>query len=301
MKKILVIGSTGFLGSKLLIDLLDKNYEIVALKRSSSKIVRISEVIENKKLHLLDVDLIDTRKIFNMYSIDTIIHTATEYGRNETQMYKVLEANLLFPLRLAELGMSRGVKTFINTDTYFNKGKISYSNLLNYSLSKKNLLFCLEKISDKLKVINVVLEHIYGPYDSDTKFVENMIQKIVVERVPKLSLTKGHQKRDFIYINDVVSAYLTLVEYGRTNNFLLETFEVGTGQSTKIRDFCEKIKFLSNSSTILAFGDMPYRADEIMESRADISKLQRLGWSPIFSVSQGLEGILNEYNGNFHK
>jgi nucleoside-diphosphate-sugar epimerase len=297
---ILLTGATGFLGSQLLIDLLDKNYEVVALKRSFSNTMRISGVLGDKKLHLLDIDLLDNVEIFRMYSIDTIIHTATEYGRNETPMYKLVEANLLLPLRLAELGISKGVKTFINTDTYFNKAKSSYSNLLNYSLSKKSLLFCLAKLSDKLKVINVILEHIYGPYDSETKFVENMIQNIAVERVPRVSLTKGCQKRDFIYIEDVVSAYLTLVEYGRTHNFLLETFELGTGQCTQIKDFCETIKLLSNSPTILAFGDIPYRTDEIIESRADISKLKRLGWSPTFTFSDGLEGILNKYDGNFN-
>ena len=297
---ILLTGATGFLGSQLLIDLLDKNYEVVALKRSFSNTVRIRGVLEDKKLHLFDIDLGDSREIFKMYSIGTIIHTATEYGRNETPMYTIVEANLLFPLRLAELGISKGVKTFINTDTYFNKAKSSHSNLLNYSLSKKSLLFCLTKLTDKLKVINVILEHIYGPYDSETKFVENMIQNIAVERVARVSLTKGCQKRDFIYMEDVVSAYLTLVEYSQTQNFLLETFELGTGQCTQIRDFCEKIKLLSNSPTTLAFGDIPYRTDEIMESRADISKLKRLGWSPTFKLTEGLEGILNKYDCNFH-
>ena len=131
---ILLTGATGFLGSQLLIDLLDKNYEVVALKRSFSNTVRIRGVLGDKKLHLFDIDQVDSREIFKMYSIDTIIHTATEYGRNETPMFKILEANLLLPLRLAELGISKGGKTFINTDTYFNKGKTSYSNLLNYSL-----------------------------------------------------------------------------------------------------------------------------------------------------------------------
>ena len=298
---ILLTGATGFLGSQLLINLLDKKYEVVALKRTFSNTVRISGVLKDKNLHLLDIDLLDYGEIFKMYSIDTIIHTANDYGRNETPMFKILEANLLLPLRLAEMGISKGVKIFINTDTFSNKGKSSHSILLDYSLSKKSLLFYLTKLSDKLKVINVVLEHMYGPYDSDTKFVENMIQNIAVQRVPKVSLTKGHQKRDFIYIEDVVSAYLTLLEYGRTQNFLLETFELGTGQSTQIRDFCEKIKLLSNSSTILAFGDIPYRKDEMMESRANISKLLRLGWSPNFSVSKGLEVILNKYDGNFHE
>lgn len=297
---ILLTGATGFLGSQLLINLLDKNYEVVALKRSFSNTLRISGVLKDKKLHLFDIDLVDSREIFKMYSIDTIIHTANEYGRNETPMYKILEANLLFPLRLAELGISKGVKTFINTDTFSNKDKSSHSILLDYSLSKKSLLSYLAKLSGKLKVINVVLEHMYGAYDSDTKFVENMIQSIAVQRVPRISLTKGHQKRDFIYMEDIVSAYITLLEYGRTHNFLLETFELGTGQCTQIKDFCEKIKLLSNSPTILAFGDIPYRTNEMMESRANISQLQRLGWSPTLSVSEGLERILNEYEANFH-
>ena len=88
--------------------------------------------------------------------------------------------------------------------------------------------------------------------------------------------------------------------YGRIDIFLLETFELGLGRCTMIKDFCEKIKLLSNSPTILAFGDIHYRADEIMEFRANISKSQRLGWSPNFSVFEVLEVIFNEYDGNFH-
>lgn len=151
-----------------------------------------------------------------------------------------------------------------------------------------------------MKVINVVLEHIYGTYDSDSKFVENMIQKIAVHRVPMVPLTHGHQKRDLIYLDDVVSAYLTLVNYGRTHNFLLKTFELGSGKSTQIRDLSEIIKTLSNSPTILSFGDIPYRDDEIMTSSADISQLQELGWSPIISLHEGLGRILNEYKVNVH-
>ena len=136
---ILLTGATGFLGSQLLIGLLDNNYEVVALKRSFSNTERISRVLNNKKLYLVDIDLVDPREFFKMYSIDTIIHTATEYGKNETPMFKTLEANLLLPLRLAELGISKGVKTFINTDTFSNKGKSSHSILLDYSSSKKSL------------------------------------------------------------------------------------------------------------------------------------------------------------------
>lgn len=295
---ILLTGTTGFLGSRLLISLLANGYEVVAIKRSFSNTSKIKICLDNDKLHLFDIDLFDPIELFKKYSIDTIIHTATEYGRGETPVFKILEANLILPLRLAELGINNGVRCFINTDSYFNKGNSSYSNLLNYSLSKKSLLIWLNQLSNKLKIINVVLEHIYGPHDSDSKFVESLIQQIAIQKVPRVALTHGHQKRDFVYLDDVVSAYLKLVEYGRNHDFLFKTFELGTGQSTQIRDFAETIKTLSNSPTILGFGDIPYRADEIMTSSADISQLRELGWSPTISMQEGIGRVLSEYKVN---
>jgi CDP-paratose synthetase len=110
-----------------------------------------------------------------------------------------------------------------------------------------------------------------------------------------VSLTHGHQKRDFVYLDDVVSAYLKLIEYGRSHEFSFKTFEVGTGQSVQIRDFAETIKAISNSPTVLGYGDIPYRADEIMDSKADISQLHELGWSPTTYVQEGILKILDEY------
>lgn len=298
MKKesvVLLTGATGFLGSRLLPALLVQGYEVVAIKRSFSDTSKIKDSLGHEKLHFFDIDQADPEVLFKTYSVDTIIHTATEYGRGETQVFKILEANIILPLRLAELGINNGVRCFINTDSYFNKGNKSYSNLLNYSLSKKSLLTWLNQLSSKLKVINVVLEHLYGPYDSESKFVESLIQKIAIQKVPRVALTHGHQKRDFVYLDDVVLAYLKLVEYGRNHDFLFKTFEVGTGQSVQVRDMAEMIKALSNSSSILGFGDVPYRSDEIMDSKADISHLQELGWGAEFDLKLGIEEILRIY------
>lgn len=292
---ILLTGATGFLGSRLLAELLANGHDVVAVKRSFSDTAKISQILGHEKLHLFDIDQCDPRVLFERYSIDTIIHTATEYGRGKTPVFRILEANLILPLRLAELGIDHNVSCFINTDSYFNKGNGSYSNLLNYSLSKKSLLSWLNQLSDKLKVINVVLEHIYGPHDSNSKFVENLIQQIAIQKVAKVSLTYGHQKRDFVYIDDVVSAYLKIVEYGKRHDFLFKSFEVGTGQSIQVRDLAEMIKTLSHSPTVLGFGDIPYRSDEIMDSKADVSQLHELGWSPSYSLRDGIEKILNEY------
>lgn len=292
---IVLTGATGFLGSALLAQLLARGDEVVAIKRSTSSVEKIHLLLDHPGLHLVDIDIDDPSGLFERYRIDTIVHTATEYGRGATPLYSILNANLLLPLRLAEVGMQRGVRSFINTDSFFNKGGNSYSNLLNYSLSKKSLLIWLDKLAGQLGIINVVLEHLYGPGDSPSKFVEHVIRKVGVEQVPHIALTHGHQRRDFIYLDDVVQAYLKLVDYGRSEELRFENFELGTGQSIQVRDFVDHIKSIAGSDTILGYGDIAYRPDEIMSSHADISRLERLGWCPSVSAETGIQRILDRY------
>jgi nucleoside-diphosphate-sugar epimerase len=110
-----------------------------------------------------------------------------------------------------------------------------------------------------------------------------------------VGLTHGHQRRDFVYLDDVVAAYLALVEYGRTHDFSFKTFGLGTGESVQVRDFVTLVKSLSGSTTELGFGDVPYRSDEIMTSAADVSALRELGWIPTVTVDQGIRRILAAY------
>jgi nucleoside-diphosphate-sugar epimerase len=203
------------------------------------------------------------------------------------------------PIRLIELGIEFKTICFINTDSYFNKGGGSYSNLLNYSLSKKSLLVWLKQLSNQIRVVNVTLEHMYGPADSRSKFVENLIQEIAVEHVSKVHLTHGHQKRDFVYVDDVAEAFIKLIEYGRNHDFTFKNFEVGTGESVQVRDFAQAIKDLSHSTSVLGFGDIEYRSDEIMDSKADISALAELDWAPTIGIREGLLRILDCYGANF--
>ena len=216
---IVLTGVTGFLGSALLRALLVHNYQVIGVKRSTSDTWRIQDVETHPRLNLFDIDRTDPAEIFAQQRVDAIVHTATDYGRDGSPVYKILEANLILPIRLAELGIHAGTQLFINTDSYFNKGNHSYSHLLNYSLSKKSLLIWLGQISKRLKIINAVLEHIYGPFDGQAKFVETLIQQIAFQRRDRVSLTHGHQKRDFIYIDDVVDAFLKLVQFGLTHEF----------------------------------------------------------------------------------
>lgn len=294
---ILITGATGFVGSHVLRSILNNtDHEVIVLKRSSSNLKRIEDLSKDKKIKFYNTDTTDLSYVFNTNKIDLIIHLSTEYGRGNNCELKVLDTNLIFPIRLIDLGLKTGCKYFINTDSYFNKENLSYNHLLHYSLSKKSLLLWLKYYSNKIKIVNLRLEHPFGEWDNSDKFTEQMIQKIAIENATSIDLTFGKQKRDFIYIDDVVSVYLKILDYIPYFKECFLQFEVGRGISISVRDFVEKIKNISKSDTSLNFGKLNYREDEIMNSCADITNLKKLipGF-PKYSVEDGLERIIRTY------
>ena len=157
---ILLTGATGFLGAHVLNSLLNKtNDDIVILKRSFSKTNRIESELSSSRVVSYNIDQVPLESI-PWKDVSAVIHCATEYGRKGVSSSQILQSNLIFPVNIAELAMKNGVSTFINTDSYFNKEGQSYQYLLDYSLSKKSLNLWLSYFSQKIKVINMVLEHI---------------------------------------------------------------------------------------------------------------------------------------------
>lgn len=287
-KRILLTGVTGFLGSHLAKELLVAGYDVVALKRKSSSLHRVQSIASEIKF--FDIDGLNFEDLFRRCGkIDTIIHTATCYGRNNESVSDIFLANTEFPLRLLDVGSRFGVKIFLNADTILYK----YLNL--YSLSKNQLLQWGKffSINRKIYFANVRLEHFYGSDDEATKFSTYIINSCL-DNVPVLKLTKGEQKRDFIYIDDVVSAFMMLLKTTeKSDNYFVE-FDVGSGKSISIRDFVETVHRLTASKTILDFGAIPYRDGEVMHSEANITGLTALGWRCRYDVEAGLMKTLKK-------
>lgn len=294
-KTIIITGVTGFLGSHLLDYLVRKGeFNIICFKRSFSNTERIKN-IESPNLDFIDIDCTEIESVFKSHSINIILHTATEYGRDNESVSKVLSANLMFPIQIIDLGIKYKVKCFINTDSFFNKPNFSYSHLLNYSLSKKSLLIWMKHLQNKISICNVMLEHIYGENDSSKKFVENSIQTIAFSNKEEINLTYGHQRRDFVYIEDVVTAFDKILKYCLTENFTYKNFEVGRGQSLEVAELIKIIKQLSGSKIKLNFGAVPYFSDEIMDSKANIEEMINIGWQPKYTIQEGISKILESY------
>lgn len=282
MKTILITGINGFLGSHLA-KALSAEYNIVGLEYSSDNLFRI----ENLGLKIYSSKE-DMEHIFKENAIFAVIHAATIYRRNDTESIEsLIKTNIQLPVKLYEFAEKYDCKVFLNTDTFFNNPEYNYSYLPDYTLSKKQVLEWLKLITNKCKLINMKIFHMYGPHDAPNKFIPQIITKLK-NNVASIDLTPGEQTRDFIYIDDVVNAYNIVLQNHKLIPEPFKEFQVGTNESTSIKELLIILKKLTKSKTELNFGALQYRNDEITISIANNNELLELGWNPKTDINFGL-------------
>ena len=277
MKTVLITGINGYLGSHLA-KALSAEYNIIGLEYSMENLFRIADC--NYKVYSAKDGIPEA--IFTEQTIDIIIHTAIFYGKNNEDFIQMFKANLYSPFNLLDKAIQHGCQLFVNTDTVLDRF------VSTYALTKRQLQEWLYLRKKEIKVINMQLEHFYGPGASPTNFITSMIDKLKSNE-PQIDLTLGEQQRDFVYIDDVVNAYLTLIE---KNDLIIEpytSFQVCTNQLISIKELMILLKDLTKSSSTLNFGAVPYRVNELLHSETDNTALRALGWKPNYTIKEGLK------------
>lgn len=276
---ILLTGGTGYLGSHLVEYLLRDGHNIACLVRDIQNLKRLSKLQDRVSIISMEQMEIAMKQL----PPEIVIHTACTYSRGGNTAEDILTGNFLFPLSVLQTAVTAGTTRWINTDTCLPP------RLNSYALSKKQ--FCqwgqLYAEQGKIQFINLQLEHFYGTDAPEDQFLTWVIKKL--RRNEPLELTAGTQKRDFIYIDDVLRVYAAILE-SRIEDAYID-IPVGTGISSPIREVVEYLKECTHSNSELRFGAIPARSGEL-DSVCDIHKLRKIGAVPQIYWKDGMKNIL---------
>lgn len=263
------------------------DHQVSLLVRKNTDLYRLAD-LSSYKIGRFEADQEITQFISDV-SPDAVIHTACCYGRNGESALKIIDSNLWFGALILNAinGLEKKV-SFINTGTVLSREvslyaltKIQFEELGIYETKRSN---------KNIQFINIKLQHMYGPGDDASKFTSYVINSCK-NNVLTLPLTFGEQKRDFIYIDDVVEAYIIILE-NLPKLDKAQQIDLGTGEAPRLRDFVEIAHELTSSKTELLFGQLPYRENDFLCMVANIDALKKLGWSPKFDLKNGIRKII---------
>lgn len=305
-------GGTGLLGSWLVESLYNLGADIVLLVRDwvpGSAIVR-THLIEQLTVVRGDIrDLRLLRRIISEYEIDTVFHLAaqtivpissrdplTTFETNITGTWNLLEA-------CRSSSLVRGVivassdKAYGSTITLPYREDAPLNGRFPYDVSKS----CTDLIAQgyaatwSMPVAIARCGNFFGGGDLNwNRLVPGTIRAALMNKNPILR-SDGTPLRDYIYVEDAVSAYLTLAEcLIRSAPLAGHAFNFSNGTPLSARDLAESIlKLIKSDLKLEILHDAPA---EIQEQYLDISRAKNLlGWAPKYSIEEGLKKSISWY------
>lgn len=275
---LIVTGATGYLGSNLTRALLARGDTVTILTRTPDRLGRLTDLADRLSIQANDVE--GMRSACAPGSIDAVIHTATCYGRSGESADELVDANLRLPLALARAAGTR-------IGRWIDIGSALPASVSPYALSKAQFAAWLAVLPATVLAprFHLAFQHFYGPGDSPSKFTTHVVRRCLANE--DLRLTAGTQRRDFLYIDDAVSAVLTVLDHAKPDG-LRSDIPVGSGTAIPVRQFVEQVHSATASRTPLHFGAVPTRPDEPDVCVADPTVLRRLGWQPQVSLDHGI-------------
>ena len=298
-KRILITGATGFIGSHLTRRLVTENYEVGIIKRKKSDMSRLNGL---KDIAVYSLDLQDRQEVskaVSHFSPDVIYHLATDYGGSA-----MICTNVLGTINLLEAAKDTSVKLFVNTSSGFVYGGHEYQSRETDTRNPVNL-YALTKLQAEqactfyadtygLKTLTFRLFAPYGPHDHEQRLIPYTIKTLA--NGERLKTTTGWQRWDFVYIDDVIEAYLKLLGI---HNLPAkhEIYNIGTGKAISVLEVVLRLKEIIGSKVEPEWGAIPHRANEVWFYCADMSKTEAfLGWKPETPIlEEGLERVVKAY------
>lgn len=291
--KILITGSTGFVGRNLVPKLVAEGFEILEITRDISKSRNLFSSTTTK-IQSNDTDFKEKIVKFNP---NIVIHLASYLTSSDDweDVKKLIDSNIVFLSKVLDSVSSSNLKLFINTGTFaeYYNGNDELLPAYFYAATKTASRSILDYYSNAydFKQITIVPYTIYGGKDSQKKIIDIIHDSTL--SIKPIDLTPGDQVLDFIHIDDVTDFYALVI---KSINKLPEkvVFKLGTGIGYNLKHIASFIEEIKNVKTNINWGGREYRKSDVMYAVSNISVIKSiLEWEPKISLKEGIRSYIN--------
>lgn len=299
MKKILILGSTGMVGSSIKRNLNKKKYKILAPSRSKLDLLNNFSVTRYFNKNKPEIVVLAAGKVGGIYANNK--YPADFIYENITIQNNVISAcNTIKNLKLIFLGSSciypRNCKQPIKED-YLLTGPLEKTNEA-YAIAKISGIKMIQSYKEQYKknYIAVMPTNIYGYNDNfhskNSHVVAALIKKINDAKLRNkkeiILWGTGKPLRDLLFVDDLSRAIIILIEKYNGK----EIINIGSGKEISIKKLAFMIQKKIGYNGKVIFNK---RLDGTPRKILNISKLKKLKWKPSISLSDGLDLAIDWY------
>ncbi len=307
--KILVTGGAGFIGSTLVLKLLDAGHEVVSIDNLNpyydpdlkrARLARFADRVESHEIDIADTAALEA--VFKKHSFDAICHLAAQagvlYSLENPQSYA--ESNYTGTINVFDLARRYGNPriVFASTSSIYGLNKTPFSEddrvdepVSIYAASKRacELLAYTYVRSFDMHITCLRFFTVYGPWGRPDmalfKFVKNILAGEPID-----VYNNGNMRRDFTYVDDIVSGFIAALE--KPQGF--EIVNLGHGEPVFLLDF---IKLIEKELGIPAkINMMPMQMGDVPVTWAETSKAKSLlGWEAKVPIEEGVPKFIEWY------
>jgi len=306
MKKILVTGAAGFIGSQLTKRLQDQGYDVTGLDNFNSHLYDPElkgDRVKHFGINVLNVDLCDEFKleqILQTFKPDTVVHLAAmagvrdSMGKEKSYHKNNIDATQnLIDLLKKHLPTTRVVYAstscvYAGSPVPWTEGFESGKQLNAYGYTKWANECQFQ--SSGLNNIGLRFFTVYGPWGRPDMALYNFTDNIIAEKEITI-YNYGDMKRDFTFVEDILDGIEVVL-----NNRDIESgeiFNIGRGEQVNLMDFVTEIEKNVGKEAIKNLA--PKHPADTKETWSNTAKLQKLGYNPKVSIAEGVNRFYEWY------